>query len=235
MTLEAIPAGSNGNADPPSQALTMVTPLVNGAEALAAWNAFQDIKRSLVTANDVQHISGRDFTKKSGYLKIAAAFGVNTEIIATEKDDLVDEHGRHYFQWRLTVRATAPNGRYMEAVGACASNERKFAHADADVFAQAQTRATNRAISNLVGGGEVSAEEMRAEHAAPPISREQAAAVTEKFLDAIQEHIGEFDWHAITECIVMARGDLRQAYRLIKAQYPDGAEPEDPETPDATD
>lgn len=143
------------------QPVTMVAPLVTGEEAAENWTKFQAIKAALVTEEDIQGApGGRQFIKKSGYLKMAAAFGVNVSIVHEAKDDLVLDNGRPYFQWRMTARAIAPNGRYMEAVGACSSRERSFAHPDADVYAQAQTRATSRAISNLIGGGSVSAEEM---------------------------------------------------------------------------
>lgn len=48
--------------------------------------------------------------KKSGYRKIALAFGISTEITHQERQDLKD-----YFVYTVTVKATAPNGRYMTA------------------------------------------------------------------------------------------------------------------------
>ncbi len=83
-----------------------------------------------------------------------------------------------------------------------------------------------------MGGGDVSAEEMKAEHAAPAITREQAEAVTTKFLDSTE------GWYVppveMIGAIVMSRGDLRQAYRLLKATR-DGDAPEAEEPDDATD
>src|ERR1700674_1112033 len=64
------------------------------------------------------------------------------------------------FVWSFRVRAQAPNGRFTEAVAAGDSRERKFSHIEHDVQATAQTRAKSRAISDLIGAGEVSAEEM---------------------------------------------------------------------------
>ncbi len=195
---------------------TMIRPLATPDEALDAWQAFQALKGKLVTKDDIQHIANGDFIKKSGWRKIAAAFGISTEAVDEQREDL--GVGLH-FLWRVRVRATAPNGRYAEGTAGCASNERKFSHVEHDVYAQAYTRACNRAISDLVGGGEVSAEEMKAEHAAPAITREQAEAVTTKFLDSTE------GWYVppveMIGTIVMARGDLRQAYRLLKATHED--------------
>ena len=55
-----------------------------------------------------------------------------------------------YFIYEITVRATSPSGRYSEACASCASNERDFTHLENDVRATSQTRATNRAISDLI-------------------------------------------------------------------------------------
>jgi hypothetical protein len=63
------------------------------------------------------------------------------------------------------MRAIAHNGQYMDGFGACSTNESRFASAggrqklENDLRTTAATRATNRAISDLVGFGQVSAEE----------------------------------------------------------------------------
>jgi hypothetical protein len=67
------------------------------------------------------------------------------------------------FFWKIEVKAYAPNGRSCVGVGACDSRERKFAHLKHDVYATAHTRAKSRAISDLVAGGAVSAEEVSEE------------------------------------------------------------------------
>ncbi len=197
-----------------SEPVRMIRPIASPTEALDAWKDFQALKASLISAEDVQGIAGKQFIKKQGWRKIAAAFGISLERTNEERDE---KNGR--WIWRVTARATAPNGRYAEGTAACASDERRFAHPEHDSYAMAYTRAANRAISDLVGGGEVTAEEMRAEHAAPAITREQAEAVTTKFLDSTE------GWYVppveMIGTIVMARGDLRQAYRLLKATRED--------------
>lgn len=120
---------------------------------LDAFKAFEWMKANIITDADRQKIADRQYTKKSGWMKIALACNISMEKREerVEKDD--DETVYHY-----TYRAIAPSGRFADA--SASSGERKFTHRPHDIRALAQTRACNRAISNLVGGGEVSAEEM---------------------------------------------------------------------------
>ena len=144
--------------------VSIIRPVASADEVMAAWRQFQELKRSLLTIEDYQDIQGKLRIKKSGWRKIAAAFGISDQIVREERREIEGgSTGGRYFVWEITVRAIAPNGRYSDAVGSCASNERRFAHLDHDVRATANTRAKNRAIADLVGGGEVSAEELDAE------------------------------------------------------------------------
>jgi hypothetical protein len=62
----------------------------------------------------------------------------------------------------FTVTVKHPSGAMMTGVGACSQAEgRGFRHPDHDIVSTAMTRALNRAISDLVGWGEVSADEMQ--------------------------------------------------------------------------
>jgi len=100
-------------------------------------------------------ISGKPYLKKSGWRWIAVHFQLSDEIIAEKLEQKKD-----VFVWRITVRVTSPNGRFTTGVASCSSKERQFAHLEHDVYSTAHTRAKNRAISDMVGGGEVSAEEI---------------------------------------------------------------------------
>lgn len=117
---------------------------------------FEELKKKLLSPSDIARIQGKPFTCKSGFRKYATAFGISDEI--TEK---TREMRNGEFIWRFKVKATAPNGRYSEGVGACSSKERSFAHVEHDVYSTAHTRAKNRAISDLIGTGEISAEEIK--------------------------------------------------------------------------
>lgn len=129
------------------------------------------------------------FIKRSGWRKLATAFNISCEIVREERVSYTDmeyapikkskkqkkgeeelgepmpDEGTETrigpgFVYVLTVRAIAPNGRFMDATGACATNERGFAHLEHDIRSTAETRAKSRAISDLIGGGESSAEDL---------------------------------------------------------------------------
>lgn len=135
---------------------TIVLKPIQSIDAIIeAYKEYNLLKDRLLMENDYQVIKWKKCIKKSGFRKLATAFGISTEITRENRITL-----DKYFVYEVTVRATSPNGRYAEACGSCASNEREFSHLENDVRATAQTRATNRATSDLIGSGEVSAEEL---------------------------------------------------------------------------
>ena len=155
----------------------IVMPAVSSEEALNAWKQYQDLKNKIVDkAVDVQQIEGKEFLKKSYWRKVATFFNLSTEVVK-EKREVIGKT----FVWHFTVRAIAPNMRYAVGTGSCDAFEKaklvdgvykrfnKFSKVYEDAIPNsihnirttAETRATNRAISNLVGGGEVSAEEIQ--------------------------------------------------------------------------
>ncbi|MGA3111377.1 MAG: hypothetical protein ABSE15_05010 [Candidatus Bathyarchaeia archaeon] len=133
-----------------------VAPLVTAEQAVKQWALFEDLKGKLLNESDYQEISGKKYIKRSGFRKLAVFFGISDQIIKEERQDRPD--GR--FIWRVEVEARAPNGRICIGVGACDSKERRFAHEEHDVYSTSHTRAKSRAISDLVAGGAVSAEEV---------------------------------------------------------------------------
>lgn len=134
-----------------------VRPLVPPEQAAQQWKLFLDLKKKLLDKNDFQMIAGKRFHKKSCFRKLAVVFNLSDRILEHEKTEREDGS----FYWRIVVEVEAPNGRVCSGVGICDSNERKFAHVEHDVYATCHTRAKNRAISDLVAGGVVSAEEIR--------------------------------------------------------------------------
>lgn len=135
----------------------IVKPIISIDDAVKARKDFELLcERLLDVKKDYQVISGKPFKKKSAWRKLAQVFNISDEIIATQRIDREDRS----FLWEFTVKAIAPNGRYSTGVGSCDSKERGFAHPEHDVKATAHTRAKSRAISDLIGGGEVSAEEL---------------------------------------------------------------------------
>lgn len=122
--------------------------------------AYDAACKALIGPNDVQQESGREFKKKSAWRKLARYFGIS---IHCERGDAVIQRFEDG-SWVATARAEAmaPWGQRATDVGACGSDEQtgRRVITMADALATAMTRATNRAISNLIAMGEVSAEEI---------------------------------------------------------------------------
>ena len=103
--------------------------------------------------------------RKSIIRWLALFAGISTIVVRQDKE-------RHNNQviWTVTVRAVDNNGRQMECIGECSSEEyveqvkrtgkKKL---EKDIVAIAETRASNRAILSMLGGGDVSAEELESE------------------------------------------------------------------------
>jgi hypothetical protein len=154
----ASPAVIEADAPSPLEALRPL-PVAQVAQAMAE---YQGGLQAIVDDSDWQEFSSRDgtdhrFLKRSGWRKIALWFGLDVQIVREiiERDD-------HDMPTRAKViaRAVAPNGRAAEDIGACSIRERRFSKPEHDIIATAATRAINRAVSNLVGLGEISAEEI---------------------------------------------------------------------------
>lgn len=159
------------NAPPAAFDFAAYLTTVASPEALAQQKlllaAYDTAVASLVGPNDVQEDGGRTFKKKSAWRKLARFFGISVRVISKRSDDVPNEEtGRLELVTEVVTRATAPWGQTMEAVGVCSTFEKRFKgpgaymKRHADCFATAQTRATNRCVSDLIAAGEVSAEEM---------------------------------------------------------------------------
>ena len=114
--------------------------------------------------------------KKSAWRKLAKAFNISDEKIC---DRIIRDENHQIISAYFEVKAILPNGRYSIGVGDCSifdkvnhndvempSNfelRKRFTNAEHDVIATAHTRAKSRAISDLIGAGEVSAEEIENE------------------------------------------------------------------------
>ena len=128
-------------------------------EAVENWKKFLELKSRLLDKSDYQNIGGKVFIKKSGWRKLAQVFNITDSIVSEKRTDREDGS----ILWEFEAKATAPNGRYSIGVGSCDSRERNFSKKEHDVKSTAHTRSKSRAISDLIGGGEVSAEEIDVE------------------------------------------------------------------------
>lgn len=115
----------------------------------------RNIIYSLLEKTDIVNIKGKKYINKRGYRKIALCLNISTQVVKETR--IIDGEN---FIYDFTVRAVTALGRYTEASASCASDEREFNHLQNDVRATSQTRATNRAISDLIWLWEVSFEEI---------------------------------------------------------------------------
>jgi len=144
-----------------------IVPVVDVQAALASWNAYQDLCRQLLDNNDYAVIRGRKARKRSGWAKLRRFLGVSVEVMEERYWEQDDDWGFDFL-----VKASLPNGRSEVADGSCAASELRgsnIAPTRHNVRAKALTRAKNRATADLIGGGEVSAEELEAP---PPTAHE---------------------------------------------------------------
>jgi len=149
------------------QHIGIIKPIANPEEALQSWKEYQALKEKLKGEGDFVKIKDKMHPTKQFANKLSKFFGLSVTIVKAEQEKIITgtELDDYEFVWHIWSRATAPNGQFRESTGHCASSERdgKFAHLYHDVYATAETRSKNRAILELVGFGEVSAEEMQGE------------------------------------------------------------------------
>ncbi len=160
------------------------TPMLTDDQVEAAIHhveLFQDLKRKLLDPRvDILYIgsNGRpvshakrkeastEYIKRSGWRKFGLAFNLNIHVIEMWKNWEEDSHGKYYV-WNARVRVEHPAGKYVESIGICTSRDPFFAKRgdhyiepdEKNISLKAQTVGINRGISDLIGGGVMSAEE----------------------------------------------------------------------------
>ena len=152
-------------------------PVTSIDEAVRLFRLYEDAKTRILTDNDVIWIGkdgrptekgqGHPHIKRSGWRKLARFFGLSCKILERKKEWAEDNEGRYYI-WTYKVRASHPCGAYQDAEGICTSRDPFFSKKhgkriepeEENIMMKAQTVAFNRAISDLLGSGEISAEEV---------------------------------------------------------------------------
>ena len=115
-----------------------------------AFIELKNLEKKFLNSNDYVNIKWKTYIKKSWFRKLSLILWISTEVV---KHNRIDKD--KYFIHEFTVRATATNGRFIECSWACSSNERDFNHIENDTITTAQTRASSRAISDLLGIWEI--------------------------------------------------------------------------------
>ena len=181
QVLPAVPPNTHTSFDMDDN--PMVRPVATLADAQAVFEAFQAAKLSLLTKADVQSAGDGNFLKKDAWRKLALYFGITCQKLgegmiespggrvwgvtyrATGRNGTFQD-GTGYCSWTEEFAAGRAAAAENKAAAKLESGEwdegRAGRHVDAaraklehDVRSTAETRAKTRAISDLLGGGEV--------------------------------------------------------------------------------
>ena len=160
----------------PAMPMEIVAPMVDVEEAIEVFNKFTEFKQKLLSKDDYLYI-GKDgkptnkkpgvseYIKKSGWRKFSTVFNLDCQILGKSREVHEDPEGLYYV-WTYAVRVTAPNGRFQDAEGVATSRDPFFTKGgkqmpeEKNIMLKAQTIGFNRAISDLIGGGAKTAEEV---------------------------------------------------------------------------
>ena len=155
MTVEVVPI-------PPAPIL----PAQSIADSVAAFAEYQTLKKELGDPNvDFTRIGSSVHPNKSFVSKLRKFFAISCEVTRDEMLVFDDK----LIGWIVTVRASHSSGQYQDGDGTCELKEKnpnqQTIH---NVRAHAVTRAKGRAVMDLVGFGDVTAEEIQGEEPRTP-------------------------------------------------------------------
>ena len=232
----------------PQDTALMLAPqrgLIDIDQAVAEWEQYQELTKKLLDASDYQRIGDGEFKKKSAWRKYAKAFNISCEQI---NEEIVRADDGYPVFARVIVRATEPGGRWQDADQECHVTEKCCAEAQGntcrkrhnhcaqgctgrqhfshpgDIPATAFTRAKNRAISDLIGAGEISAEELESGNATPKARKPQVPRA-----DAQPQTTGDQDSAKARYELKKAveerfKGDEQAAFEYVQEKFPAGCE-----------
>ena len=134
-------------------------PIHGGDDMAIALDAYKELQAKLdeKMPECIIEVAGKPFRTKQYWRTIARAFGLSVgEVDSSEKRITEGD------DWgiQVTYRAVNQAGSYSDGDGACMLSEKYGSTGTMhNIRSHAHTRAFNRAVSNLVGFGEVSADE----------------------------------------------------------------------------
>ena len=157
--------------------------MVNPEDASDYMDNYVEVCEAILKDSDYQQFGEKKAKKKSAWRKLATAFRISDKII--DEQQTFDDTDQ-IVKAKYTVQASLPNGRTTIGVGVCSIYDKirykpsgkfpadeetpsnfelrgRFSNAEHDIPSTAHTRAKNRAIADLIGAGEVSAEELNEE------------------------------------------------------------------------
>lgn len=149
----------------------LVAPVCTVQQSVEIFKEFEKAKREILSGNDVLWIGGdgrpaiegqgSPHIKRSGWRKLARFFGLSWDIERIEK--LSMEHSG--YMYKVRVKVWHPAGASVVSEGIATSRDGFFTKGgrqeakEENIIMKAETVAINRAISDILGSGEVSGEE----------------------------------------------------------------------------
>ena len=131
--------------------------IVKPEKALLLIQERAKLLQSLIRPEDTVMIQGKEFKKKSYWRKLAIVFGLSIDVIE-ERREVNPRTGE--VTYHIKAKATAPNGQFVVGLGSCSQFEKGKQRTEHETRTTAETRAKNRAVSDMLAWGEVSAEEV---------------------------------------------------------------------------
>lgn len=135
-------------------------PDLEGAKSLLG--KFRDIKREILSEKEFYEIQAEGGRKELLNRRGCSILSLIFQLSEPEPPQVtVTELSEGVMLFRVRTCIQAPNGRRAWGVGSCSTAEikGKGPRAYHDAESKAHTRAKERAVSDLVGGGEITAEE----------------------------------------------------------------------------
>lgn len=168
---------------------TLVQPVEDIDAVVDLYDRFDEIKEKLLQDEDIQIIQGNKHVKKSGWRKIATAFNLSIDVVNKEKDvtdgvvtwrvearaiapngktatswsACASNESNHMDKWKKGREAAEDRDDVFSVDNKMRRLKKPREVNEHNILSTAETRAKNRAISDLVGGGSVSAEEIEKE------------------------------------------------------------------------
>jgi hypothetical protein len=142
-----------------------VMPVITGPEFAESFKEYKALQQAIDQSmpEEIMDIQGKPYRKKGYWKALRAAFNLTVECIHDERVEIALEDGSMDWGWHVRYRASTQSGAFVDGDGSCFASEKSrgaLRSTEHNVRAHAHTRASNRAISSLVGFGEVSDEEM---------------------------------------------------------------------------
>lgn len=151
--------------------------IIETNETLTLNNLFYKVWDYLYNNWLTVNIKWKIYPNKTWFRQLAMYLWISIEIT---KESRINTD--KYFLYEFSVKAISKDWRYTECSASCSSDEREFNNLENDVRTIAQTRATNRAISDLLGMSDIThyIKSWCAHNSSPSSQHSQKAYVKEK-------------------------------------------------------